>query len=515
MRKRFGILIALLFMALASMAQNKIYIWSEIEPGWKIRAVDYWTNVKGYGKSVPAKMSELIEEYITLAENTLDLTLKERFLNSDLSRTPVFTSTPQTERLNKGDLYLDIQCRIMETSKVYPNYRSRKLNIEPIIEYKVALYNAAGQVVDKNESFDKIDYKNRIRPLVRGMSDHRRDIEIIKNSFLFSLSGQTISKLIARVEEQLEGMAGKEQKADSEKFRQIIDVLFENRRILYPGEYQDSLLSSKQSPIISPQEDYLKQGDSNIDDDLGTLVESGHYYALLIGINEYDNQSVNDLEEPISDAQRLYSVLLKDYIFEEEYCTLLSNPSREQIIESLDNLTRIVTAKDKLLIFYAGHGLWDNQLGKGFWLPSDASAGNRTNWFSNTELRDYIGGIKSLHTLLISDACFSGGIFKTHEPFLNPTRAAIELYRHRSRKAMTSGSMTMVPDKSVFIEFLVKRLQENTNYSLSSEQLFDSFKTAVINNSATKQTPRYGEIHECGDEGGDFLFIRKNTNLFK
>ena len=76
---------------------------------------------------------------------------------------------------------------------------------------------------------------------------------------------------------------------------------------------------------------------------------------------------------------------------------------------------------------------------------------------------------------------------------------------------MTSGAMTMVPDKSVFLEYLIQRLDENSNYFLSSEQLFASFKIAVINNSSTSQVPQYGEIRETGDEGGDFLFIRKNN----
>jgi hypothetical protein len=74
---------------------------------------------------------------------------------------------------------------------------------------------------------------------------------------------------------------------------------------------------------------------------------------------------------------------------------------------------------------------------------------------------------------------------------------------------MTSGNMTMVPDKSVFVDYLIKRLEENTDYSISSEQLFASFKIAVINNSATSQVPQFGEIRESGDEGGDFLFIRR------
>ena len=74
---------------------------------------------------------------------------------------------------------------------------------------------------------------------------------------------------------------------------------------------------------------------------------------------------------------------------------------------------------------------------------------------------------------------------------------------------MTSGAMTTVPDKSVFIEYLTKRLRDNESKYLSSEQLFSRLKQPVINNSPTHQVPQFGEIWDSGDEGGDFIFIKK------
>jgi hypothetical protein len=72
---------------------------------------------------------------------------------------------------------------------------------------------------------------------------------------------------------------------------------------------------------------------------------------------------------------------------------------------------------------------------------------------------------------------------------------------------MTSGSLTEVPDKSVFLEQLVKRLDENTIGYLPAEELFSSFKTTVMNSSPT--VPQYGDIKGTGDEGGDFIFVRR------
>ena len=68
--------------------------------------------------------------------------------------------------------------------------------------------------------------------------------------------------------------------------------------------------------------------------------------------------------------------------------------------------------------------------------------------------------------------------------------------------------MKTVPDKSVFIEYLVKRLYENERDLLPSEQLFSSFKIAVMNNSQG-QVPQFGDIQGAGDEGGDFVFLKR------
>ena len=117
--------------------------------------------------------------------------------------------------------------------------------------------------------------------------------------------------------------------------------------------------------------------------------------------------------------------------------------------------------------------------------------------------------IPSKHSLLITDACFAGGIFKSRDAFPDASKAINQMYSLPSRKAMTSGALNVVPDKSVFLEYLIKRLEENQQNYLSAEQLFASFKLAVINNSPEDQVPQFGEVKETGDEGGDFIFIKK------
>jgi hypothetical protein len=235
---------------------------------------------------------------------------------------------------------------------------------------------------------------------------------------------------------------------------------------------------------------------------------SGRYFALLIGVNEYSDPNLPNLDYPVSDAENLYNVLVTDYLFDEGNIVLLKNAKRADINIALDNLAKKVTPEDNLLIFYAGHGWWDQVSDIGYWLPSDANKSYKTEWFRNSTLCDYIREINSKHTLLITDACFGGSIFKNRSISMEATKAIQMLYELPSRKAMTSGTLTEVPDRSSFVKFLIERLHENKEKCLSSEQLFSSFRIAVINNSDV--IPQYGEIKNVGDQGGDFIFIRRD-----
>jgi hypothetical protein len=233
------------------------------------------------------------------------------------------------------------------------------------------------------------------------------------------------------------------------------------------------------------------------------------YHALLIGIDAYQDDAIQDLDEPVADVERIKSVLQTYYTFLPENTLVLQNPTRDEIIDAFDVLTRRVTYTDQLLVFYAGHGIWDENMKQGFWLPVDAKRDSKARWLSNSTIRDYIGGINSKHTLLITDACFSGSIFKERAVSFDDGRAVLERYKLVSRKAMTSGTLKTVPDKSVFVAYLLKNLISNDQPLISAEDLFRSFKTAVINNSSNGQVPQYGAIGQVGDEGGDFIFLRK------
>ncbi|QKG80773.1 caspase family protein [Tenuifilum thalassicum] len=231
------------------------------------------------------------------------------------------------------------------------------------------------------------------------------------------------------------------------------------------------------------------------------------YYALIMGANDYQDENITDLDNPISDATKLYKVLVSRYAFDPANVVLLKNPTREQMINALDWLTRKISKYDNLLIFYAGHGFWDKETDFGYWIPTDSKANSTANWLANSQIKDYVAAIKAKHILVVADACFGGSIFHTRKAFEQGSQTVKKAFDAPSRKAMTSGNLTEVPDKSVFLEQLVGRLNENTKGYLTAEELFASIKDVVISNSPV--TPMYGDIKDAGDQGGDFVFVLK------
>lgn len=240
----------------------------------------------------------------------------------------------------------------------------------------------------------------------------------------------------------------------------------------------------------------------------------GKYYALIIGIDKYSG-SWTPLNNAVSDAKGVESTLKSKYKFD-VYKTLYNETAtRGAIIKQLEWLVANVKPQDNVLIYYSGHGEYKQSLGKGYWVPVDAKTTSTSDYISNSDIQTYLAGIKSKHTLLISDACFSGDIFRGNTvsvPFEESEKYYKEVHNLDSRQAITSGGIEPVMDggkngHSVFAYYLLKVLQNNQNKYLDAGQLYTKIKIPVINNS--EQTPRISPIKKTGDEGGQFIFIRK------
>ena len=243
-------------------------------------------------------------------------------------------------------------------------------------------------------------------------------------------------------------------------------------------------------------------------------VSVGRYFALIIGIDSYSGEW-KPLKNAVNDAKAMAAQLSGTYEFQSIKTLYNEQATRTNILKEYEWLIANVRENDNLLIFYSGHGDYKENLQRGFWVPVDATSSSVSEMISNTDIQAFLGAIKSKHTFLIADACFSGDIFRGKTltiPYENSFKYYNQIYSKQSRTALTSGGVEPVMDggkdgHSVFTYYLLKSLNSNQNKFFDASQLFNDIKVSVINNS--NQTPGFSPIVNTGDEGGQFIFIKK------
>lgn len=243
----------------------------------------------------------------------------------------------------------------------------------------------------------------------------------------------------------------------------------------------------------------------------------GDYYALIIGNNDY--QQFSTLATAMNDARETERVLRKKYNFKTR---LLLNADRYTILSALNELRETLDADDNLLIYYAGHGIMDEENGRGYWLPVDADTNNNANWISNTAVTDILNVISAKHILVVADSCFSGTL--TQSPLSRaqtdvPSDLRSEwievMAETRARITLTSGGLEPVldgggGDHSLFAKAFLAALESNEGilegYSLYY-QVLDRMNASVQSLAGGEaQVPQYAPIHLAGHESGEFFF---------
>ena len=242
---------------------------------------------------------------------------------------------------------------------------------------------------------------------------------------------------------------------------------------------------------------------------------AGKSWFFGIGINQY--QHFTNLNNAVKDVKDLISLLQKKYGLEPDYVRSLYNEeaSREKIISMFDWLQKNVGREDKLLIYFSGHGhLIDmGEKEKGFWIPVNAKKNSTAQYIRNSTILDCIDNINSLHTLLISDSCFSGSLFvrggKRAEIALN------ELEQRKSRWAICSGRHDeQVYDgapgtNSPFASSILDILSTNNKGKLNVARLAD--RVVALTRASYKQLPEGNPLFGVGHKGGQYVFCLKQN----
>lgn len=255
-------------------------------------------------------------------------------------------------------------------------------------------------------------------------------------------------------------------------------------------------------------------------DTLPRGVRLGHYYALIIGNDDY--AAFPELKSATSDAKAIAGVLQSRYGYK---VTMVANANRFEILSALNDMREQLKSDDNLLVYYAGHGEVDASR-QGYWLPVDAQVNAPNSWISNRAISDILTTMEAKHVLVIADSCYSGTMTRSSLATFGGGMPASAwgdwvktMIAGRSRTALTSGGVQPVADAttkgghSVFAAALLSVLKDN-NQLLTGQHLFREIAAGMALRSANaglQQAPEYAPIQFAGHEAGEFFLMPGNA----
>ena len=244
-------------------------------------------------------------------------------------------------------------------------------------------------------------------------------------------------------------------------------------------------------------------------------------YALIIGIDKYQN--VKPLNYAVKDAESIQDILVNTFNFSEFNIKLLKNEeaTKQNILKSFSDITKKADDRDRVLIYFAGHGATDDlpEGGEmGYLLPVD---GDNDDLFLSSiamaDLKRISLMSKAKHLLYLVDACY-GGIAAIGSRGLDSksTPNYIEkITKNKSRQIITAGGRgEKVIEKSewghsAFTLNINRGLKDgnadmNTDGYITAAELGIYLSEKVTIDSENQQTPQYGRMTS---QEGEFVFI--------
>jgi hypothetical protein len=239
-------------------------------------------------------------------------------------------------------------------------------------------------------------------------------------------------------------------------------------------------------------------------------------YALIFATDDYDNWP--DLVNPVYDSRTIAEELKARYGFKVD---LVQNPTQDEILRKLREYgEKKYKPLDQLLIFFAGHGTYDQTFGEGFVVTKESLANDegKTSYLSHNRLRSIVNNIPNEHIFLVMDVCF-GGTFD--EALASARGLDDDVYKEqdqnqwisrkltmKTRRYLTSGGKTYVSDgiagqHSPFARKFLDALQSQGGADgiMTTAEMFSFVEKLKIQ-------PRQGVFGE-NLPGSDFLFVVK------
>ncbi len=249
-------------------------------------------------------------------------------------------------------------------------------------------------------------------------------------------------------------------------------------------------------------------------------------WAVIIGINNYKNAPL--LNYAVQDAESISNLLVMQFKFPESNIKMLINEqaTNANIRETLYEITQSAKEKDRIVIFFAGHGqtldlFKGGELG--YLLPEDADPNNLyLTSLPMDELKRISNMSAAKHILFLVDACYGGLAAVESRGLPTKTPGYLEkITRDMGRHIITAGGRgeevieAPVWGHSAFTKNLISGLENwmadsDADGIITASELGVYLQKKVTIDSENRQTPQsrkltYGE--------GEFIFINAQPKI--
>ena len=241
-----------------------------------------------------------------------------------------------------------------------------------------------------------------------------------------------------------------------------------------------------------------------------------HSYAVVIGIDHYPSRMWPQLQYAVKDA-RAIAAYLRTQNYDQIITLIDEQATKQAIVAAMQNqLAPKLKSKDRVLIFFAGHGYTESLGGKdrGYLVPYDGDR-QSAGYISVEELwalSDYMANAR--HQLFIMDSCYGGLFAVTRAGLVDPS---IPDYLNNisdrvARQVITAGGKNQqVLDggpkgHSYFVDYLLEALADGKADTNGDGYItFDELSSYLIPRaSGPQQTPSVGYFP--GHQAGEYLF---------
>ncbi|MBN2030857.1 caspase family protein [bacterium] len=257
-------------------------------------------------------------------------------------------------------------------------------------------------------------------------------------------------------------------------------------------------------------------------------------WAVVIGIDAYQTDDVEDLRYAVNDARTIENLLINNFQFDHVMTLYNNQATKDNIIKAISKELGQAGENDGVFIFFAGHGCtYEGIRGEplGFILPVNGTFNEDEYYLYNipmSQIREISQTIQAKHIYYVMDCCYGGLLLRSENLNLAPSpdtdyRFLRSLSEKAVRQVLTAGGhdqpvLDMGPKSnsvfaSVFIQGMGGEADANHDGYITAEELNFFVRQRVYANvkdivrgdpiyQDIEQTPQYGKWY--GE--GEFIF---------